>query len=420
MERVVVTGLGVASPLGCSVADFWTALTAGCSGVIELEERFHKLPTRIGAQMAGFDERQYFDRKEARRMSRSSQLAMVAAGQAIAAAHLDNGHVDRDEVGVIIGSSIGGFAAADTFFKNYYQHDAISPLIIPISMNPGPSSNVSIRHGFAGPVLAVDAACASAAHSLGYAFYLIRSGQLDIAIAGGADSPFGEAVVAAWCALKALSQRNDQPATACRPFSADRDGMVLGEGAGVLVLESETSARRRGRPVLAEVVGYGATGDGYHLTQPTAKGPRRAMHKALQDARVAPEAISWINAHGTGTLWNDKTETAAIKEVFGETAYGVPVVAHKAQIGHAIAASAALQAVSGVMSLQTQRIPPTVNYTTPDPECDLDYVTGGARALPIERVLINSFAFGGSNAALVLARYHDANGASDAAAASPA
>jgi len=406
MQRVVVTGLGVASPLGCTVEDFWTGLLAGRSGVVALQEaEFASLRSRLGARLSGYDERDHFDAKEARRMSRSSQMALVAAGQAIAQAGLDNGHVDRRDVAVVIGSSIGGFAASDISFRNFYLKQPVTPFTIPISMNPGPSSNVSIRYGFQGPLLNVDAACASAAHSIGYSYNLIRTGMLDIAVTGGADSPFGPAVVAAWCALRALSERNDEPATACRPFSKDRDGMVLGEAAGVLVVESESSAIRRGQPILGEIIGYGATGDSYHLTQPKPDGPARAMQRALQDAGLAPEQVDWINAHGTGTDWNDKTETTAIKVAFGEHAWDKPVVGLKGALGHAIAASAALQGVSCLLSLRDEIVPATTNYSVPDPECDLDYASDGPRRQPVRRVMSNAFAFGGSNAALIFARY---------------
>jgi len=406
MERVVITGTGVVSPLGCSVEAFWDGLLGGRSGVVPIgEEGYAELPTRIGARLAGYDERQYFDAKQARRMSRSSQMAVAATTQAVAQAGLTPQQFDYQEVAVIIASSIGGFAASDSFFKNFYQRRASNPLIIPISMNSAPSSNVSIRFGFQGPMMTVDAACASSAHAIGYCYNLIRTGLLEIAVTGGSDCPFAPGVVAAWCALRALSERNDEPATACRPFSADRDGLVLGEGAGILILESETSAKRRGATILAEVVGYAATSDGYHLTQPVPDGPARAMRRALKDAHIGPEQIDWINAHGTATDWNDKTETAAIKLLAGEGAKDIPVVSLKAGLGHAIAASAALQTVAAILSLRDQIVPPTSNYRVPDPECDLDYVIEGPRPKSIQRVLGNSFAFGGSNAALVIAGY---------------
>ncbi|MCC7358227.1 MAG: beta-ketoacyl-[acyl-carrier-protein] synthase family protein [Anaerolineales bacterium] len=411
MERVVITGMGVASPLGCTVQTFWEGLLAGRSGVVPVTEaEFGALRTRIGARLAGYDERQYFDAKEARRMSRSSQMAVAATTQAVAQAGLTPQQIDYQEVGVIIASSIGGFAASDGFFKAFYVKGTSNPLIIPISMNSAPSSNVSIRFGFQGPMLTVDAACASSAHAIGYCYNLIRAGQLDMAVTGGSDCPFAPGVVAAWCALRALSERNDEPETACRPFSADRDGLVLGEGAAIFVMESETSAQRRGQPILAEVLGYAAASDSYHLTQPVPDGPARAMRRALTNAGVTPEQIDWINAHGTATIWNDKTETAAIKMVAGDHAYQVPVVSLKAGLGHAIAASAALQTAAAILSIRDQTVPPTSNYRVRDPECDLDYVTEGPRRQAISRVLGNSFAFGGSNAALVIARYEPREG----------
>ncbi len=408
MERVVITGLGVASPLGSSSADFWAGLLAGRSGVTALEDPLYaRLPTRIGALATGYVVEDHFQRKEARRMSRSSQLALVAAAQAIAQAGLlaPSAEVDLAEVGVMIGSSIGGFSAGDSFSRDYHLRGQTNPLMIPISMNVGPSSNVSLRYGFQGPLMTVDAACASAAHSIGYAYNLSRMGRLPLAITGGADTPLSTGIMAAWCALKALSERNEAPATACRPFSADRDGMVLGEGAGVLVLEAESVARRRGAHILAEVKGYGATADGHHLTQPAQHGPVRAMRQALADAGLAPEQVDYINAHATGTTWNDKTESAAIREVFGSHAYDVPVVGNKAALGHSIAASGALELVGCVLALRDQVVPPTINYTTPDPDCDLDYVVEGCRPQPLANIMSNSFAFGGSNAVLIVGAY---------------
>jgi len=405
-ERVVVTGMGVASPLGCSVAEFWDGLLKGKSGVRSLEGGiFSGLETRIGAVVWDYDESQYFEGKEARRMSRSSQLGIVAAGQAISDAKLDSEKVDYPEVGVLIGSSIGGYSASDQFFKSFYTRDRISPFTIPISMNSGPASNVSIKYGFQGPLVNVDAACATAAHSIGNAFNLIRSGNLQVAVTGAADSPFAPAVVAAWAALRAISSREDCPAEACRPFSADRDGMVLGEGAGVLILEAESHALRRGVPILAEIKGYGASADSNHLTQPTQDGPAKAMRRALADAGLSLDNIDYINAHATGTEWNDRNETKAIKDVFGERAYEIPVVGNKAALGHSIAGSGALELIGCILSLRDQVVPPTINYKLPDPECDLDYVTEGSRRVRLQNIMSNSFAFGGSNAVLIVGAY---------------
>jgi beta-ketoacyl-acyl-carrier-protein synthase II len=400
--------MGVISPLGCSVGDFWAGLLAGKSGVGSLEGSiFSGLQTRIGGVVWDYDERQYFDNKEARRMSRSSQLGMVAARQAISEAILDDHNVDRLDVGVLIGSSIGGYTAAETFIKNYYDHGRVSPFTIPISMNIAPGSNISIKYGFQGPLVNMEAACATAAHSIGHAFDMIRSGNLQVAVTGAADCPFSPAVIAAWSALRAISTREDSPSEACRPFSADRDGLVLGEGAGVLILESESHALNRGVSILAEIKGYGASADSFHLTQPTQYGPVKAMRRALADANLNPEDIDYINAHATGTEWNDKNETTAIKEVFGKRSYEIPVVGNKAALGHSIAGSGALELIGCILSLHDQIVPPTINYKVPDPECDLDYVTEGSRRVQLRNVMSNSFAFGGSNAVLIVGEYEN-------------
>lgn len=406
MERVVVTGMGVASPLGSNLSTFWESLLMGQSGVRLLEGgEFSGLSTRIGAVVWDYNESKYFEGKEARRMSRSSQLAIVAADQAIAQAKLGNGTVDNQKIGTLIGSSIGGYSASDQFFKNFYTRGRLGPFTIPISMNIGPASNVSIKYGFQGPLLNVDAACATAAHSIGNTFHMIRNGSLQVAVTGAADCPFSPSVVAAWYALRAISSREDIPAEACRPFSADRDGMVLGEGAGVLILEAESHALRRGIPILAEVKGYGASADSNHLTQPSQDGPVNAMRRALEDAGLGLDYIDYINAHATGTVWNDKNETKAIKEVFGERAIQIPVVGNKAAFGHSIAGSGALELIGCILSLRDQFVPPTINYKVPDPECDLDYVIEGKRSLPLRNVMSNSFAFGGSNAVLIVGEY---------------
>ncbi|HUE99359.1 MAG TPA: beta-ketoacyl-[acyl-carrier-protein] synthase family protein [Anaerolineales bacterium] len=405
-ERVVVTGMGIASPLGCNLTEFWDRLIGGRSGVGFLEESiFSGLPLKIGAMVQGFEQSQYFDGKEARRMSRSSQLGLVAAKFAVSEAKLEDGSVDRQEVGVIVGSSIGGYSASDPFIIHFHKYNRLTPFTIPISMNIGPGANISIKYGFQGPLLNVDAACSTAAQSIGYAFNMIRSGILQVAVTGASDCPFSPAVVGAWMALHAVSNRVDCPAEACRPFSADRDGMVLGEGAGILVLESETHALRRGAPILAEIKGFGASADSSHLTQPTQTGPVMAMSRALADARLTPEDIDYINAHATGTESNDKNETRAIKEVFGERAYQIPVVGNKAALGHSIAGSGALELIGCILSLRDQVVPPTINYKVPDPECDLDYVTEGSRQAEIHNIMSNSFAFGGSNAVLIVGAY---------------
>jgi 3-oxoacyl-(acyl-carrier-protein) synthase len=280
-----------------------------------------------------------------------------------------------------------------------------NPLSIPIAMNNAPATNISMRYDLKGPLLTIDAACASSAHAIGYAYNLIRFGELTMALAGGVDSSLSASLIHAWSSLRALSERNDTPAEACRPFSRDRDGMVLGEGAGILVLESESSARNRGASILAELTGYGATNDSYHLTQPAIDGISKAMLRAVADAALSPNDIDYINAHATATLWNDKIETAAIKRVFGSHASEIPVVGIKAAIGHSIAASGALELISCVLSIRDRVVPPTINLKVPDPECDLYYVSEGARSYDLKHVMSNSFAFGGSNGVLVVSRY---------------
>ena len=407
-ERVVITGMGVASPLGSTLDEFWNGLLTGRSGVVSLDGTiFADMPSKIGGIARGCEESEHFKGKEARRMSRSSQLGLVGVEQVLSHAHMENGYVNRAEVGVIVGSSIGGYSASDQFFKSFYLQNRMSPFTIPVSMNIGPGANISIKHGFQGPLMNVDAACSTAAHSIGYAFNMIRTGMLDIAITGAADSPFAPAVVGAWVSLHAVSNRVDNPAEACRPFSKDRDGMVLGEGAGILVLESESHALKRGVPILAEIKGYGASADSSHLTQPTKTGPAQAMQRALMDAGLKLEDIDYINAHATGTEWNDKNETAAIKEVFGEYAYGIPVSGNKAALGHSIAGSGALELIGCVLSLRDQVIPPTINYKVPDPECDLNYVTEGKQSAKLKNIMSNSFAFGGSNAVLIVGKYEE-------------
>jgi len=407
MERVVVTGIGVASPLGCRIADFWDALCTGSSGTKFLGEVFPKLSAKVGAPVRDYDEAEFFTRKEARRMSRSSQFAIVAAERAIEDSGLKDADIDPAEVGVIIGSCIGGFSASSQAFLDFYSKGRVLPLTIPIAMNVSPSANVSIRHGYQGPMMAMDAACASATHAIGYAYFLIKYGMVKTVITGGADSPFSPAVVSAWEATRAVSPRRDIPETACRPFSADRDGLVLGEGAGIFVLEAESQAIGRGAQLLAEIKGYGASSDSYHLTQPTLEGPVMAMQRSLEDAGLEESDIDYINAHGTGTLWNDSNETSAIKEAFGEYAYQIPVVSNKSALGHSIGASGALELASCILSLRDQILPPTINYQAPDPECDLNYVTDGSISWKTVNILSNSFAFGGSNACLVVGKNHE-------------
>lgn len=406
VNRVVVTGTGIISPIGLSVDSFWSSLLDGDTGIVAIDqEMIPQTPVPMGGYIVGYSARDHFNVKESRRLSRSSQFAILAAQQALEQAQLLDESMDHEETAIMIGSSIGGFSASEPYFRDFYASNSMSPLAVPKSMNSGPASHVSIRYGLKGPLMSVDAACASAAQSIGYAYNLIRHGTVDIAISGGTDSPLTPTVMGSWLALRALSRRFDEPAKACRPFSGDRDGIVLGEGAGILVMESEDSAISRGKNILAEISGFGMSSDSHHITQPSVSGPSRAMRKAIQDADLEPQQIDYINAHGTGTNWNDSNETNAIKQVFGEHAYNLPVVSNKAAFGHSIAGSGALELIGCIKSLEDQVVPPTINYTTQDPECDLDYVTEGKRTHQITHIISNSFAFGGSNAALVVSKY---------------
>lgn len=405
LKRVLITGLGVTSPLGCTVSDFWDGLLEGRSGTTTITGMdVSQCRTRIGAQVPNYDATQHFSRKELQRLSRTSQLALLAAGEALADAQLTP-HCDPSSVAVILGGTIGGFTASEPVFRRYFEDGTTSPYSVPCLMNVGPASNVSIRFGFKGPLMEIDGACSSSGHAIGYAYNLIRFGIIDAAVSGGADSALSPAMITAWSTMRTLSERNENPGQACRPFSLDRDGIVLGEGAAILILESEESALRRGAKVYAELTGYAATSDSYHLTKPSLEGLVRVMQSALSSANLSPGQIDYINAHGTATRWNDTTETAAIKEVFGKAAYEVPVVAIKGAIGHCMGASSAFGLINCALSIRDQIVPPTINLSTPDPECDLDYVKDGNRKWDITHALSNSFAFGGSNAVLVISRY---------------
>lgn len=407
MNKVVITGLGVVSPLGMSVKDFWRGLLAGRSGIKRITEfDLSRIKVKIGGMVKGYDPDEHYAKKEQRRISRSTQIALIAAAEAVQDAEIDLGEGDPYRKGVILGTSIAGFTSVEPFFEKYFLEDWEGhPFIIPKVMNNAPASNISIKYGLKGPLLTTDAACASAAHSVGYALHQIRSGGMDVALVGGADSGLSPAVMKAWTKLRVLSSRNDTPEQALRPFSADRDGMVLGEGAGILVLESEAHAKARGAQIYAEITGYGATSDGHHITQPSVDGPAAAIRIALGDAGLNSEDIDYVNAHATGTPWNDNNETTAIKQALGEHAYKIPVVGIKGAVGHSIAATGALELISVALTIKEGCLPPTINVFEPDPECDLDYVTDGPREAKIQHAVSNSFGFGGSNGVIAISKY---------------
>lgn len=409
-NRVVVTGMGIISPLGLDMSSTWQGLTAGRSGVdfITLFDA-SGFEVRIAAEVKEFDPLQYIDRKRARHMDRFTQFAVAASLEAVESARLRIDSSNGYEVGVIIGNGMGGLATLSEQFKVLSNEGPswVSPFLIPIMIADMASGQVSIRLGAKGPNYSVVSACASGAHAIGNAFTIIRQGDAQVMLAGGSEAVVTPIAVAGFTNMRALSTRNSDPRKASRPFDAERDGFVMGEGTAVLVLESLEFALRRGAPILAEVVGYGATADAYHFTEPDEKGENieRAMRLALHQAHLKTEDINYINAHGTSTKLNDVTETKAIKSLFGEYAYKVPISSNKSMLGHTIGAAGAIEAAVSVLTIQHGIIPPTINLENPDPECDLDYVPNVARQKKVRTVLSNSFGFGGHNASLVFATY---------------
>lgn len=412
MARVVVTGMGAITPLGNDVETFWQNVVAGRSGVgpITLFDA-SALKTRIAAEVKGFDPEAWFGRKEARRLDRYAQFALAATQQALQDARLDPGHVDRERVGVILGTGIGGIGALVQGVETLMTRgpDRISPFMVPMMLADTAPGLIAIAYGFRGPNMAVITACASGTNAIGEAMNLIRRGDADVVIAGGAEAAILPISVAAFNVMGAISTRNEEPERASRPFDRTRDGFVMGEGAGILVLERLERAQARGARIYAEVVGYGASADAYHITAPleNGEGAALAMRRALADAGLSPRQVDYINAHGTGTPLNDKSETQAIKAVFGEAAYDVPISSTKSMIGHLLGAAGAVEAIVCIRAITDGVIPPTINYEHPDPECDLDYVPNTARRRPVRVAMSNSFGFGGHNACVIFRRYAD-------------
>jgi len=410
-QRVVVTGLGAVTPLGNTVQEFWTGVKKGASGVAPLtlfDPEDHS--TKFGAEVKNFDPAVLIDRKESRRMDRFTQFAVVAADEAARDSGLEINEENRDRVGVILGCGVGGLATWEREFTTLLEDgpSRVSPFLIPMMIPNIASGHVSIRLGARGPNTCLVAACASSAHALGVAYDSIQSGEADAIFSGGTEAPITRSGLAGFGNMRALSRRNDDPDHASRPFDKDRDGFVIGEGAGVILLESLESAQARGAKIYAEMVGYGITGDAYHITgmPDDGFGIGRAMSMALTSAGVKPEDVQYINAHGTSTPTNDRTETVAIKSVFGDHAYKLGVSSTKSQIGHLLGGGSAVEFIATVLGLQEQIMPPTINYETPDPDCDLDYVTEGARPANLEVALSNSAGFGGHNASLAARRWN--------------
>jgi 3-oxoacyl-[acyl-carrier-protein] synthase II len=411
MERVVVTGLGVVSCVGTDTGTFWDALVAGRSGIDRIQSFDPSaLSTRIAGEVRGFT----FDAKLGKRMDRFSQFAFSAAQQALAQAGLvpEGGgasHVNPERIGVCVGSGIGGEAFLETQHAKFLEKGPgrFHPLTVPIVIANMASANIAIHSKLLGPNLCVSTACATGNHSIGTSLDLIRCGRADAMLAGGTEATITAFSLDGYSQLRALSTRNDDPKGASRPFSRGRDGFVLAEGAGVLLLESLTHARKRGAEILAEVAGFGMTSDGYHLTAPHPEGlgAARAMRLAVQDAGWNPEQVDYINAHGTSTDLNDALETRAVKAVFGEHARRIAISSIKSMVGHSLGASAGIEAVASVLTVRHGVLPPTINLTEPDPELDLDYVPLQARRQPVDAILSNSFAFGGHNAVVAFKRF---------------
>jgi 3-oxoacyl-[acyl-carrier-protein] synthase II len=409
-RRVVVTGIGAVTPVGNTAEEFWAALTQGKSGIGPIT-RFDAslLPTKIAGEVKGFDSLRYIDKKDDRKLDPFLKYAIACAVMAVEDAGLNVERVDRTRFGVLVGSGIGGITTLLDSHKVLLEKgpDRVSPFFIPMLIINMASGLISMRFGAKGPNSSVVTACATGNHAIGDAMKIIQRNDADVMIAGGSEAIILPLTFAGFCQMKAMSTRNDEPARASRPFDAARDGFVCGEGGGLLVLESLDHALARDARIYAEVVGYGMTGDAHHMTapDPEAEGAARAMTIAVQDARIEPSTVSYINAHGTSTPYNDKSETMAIKRVFGEHAQKLAVSSTKSMTGHLLGAAGGIEAIATTLAIHHGLLPPTINYENPDPDCDLDYVPNQARKQDVEVALSNAFGFGGTNATLVFRKY---------------
>ncbi len=409
-KRVVITGQGVLSPVGSGVEKFWASLVAGKSGIRPITHfDASKFDCRICGDVIDYNPLDHFNTKEVRHLSRFVQLAVVAAKEAVKNSKIDLTRTDLDRVGVIIGSGIGSLRTAEEEYETHLAKgpSRISPFLIPKIIVNEAAGQVSIMTGARGPSTCVTTACASATNAVGDALRFIQYGDADVMIAGGTESATTILGVGGFAALKALSKRNNEPEKASRPFDLNRDGFVMAEGAGVIILETLEHAKKRNAPILAEVVGYGRTSDAYHVTAPdeTGRGAAKAMELALKDAGITPADVSYINAHGTSTKLNDAVETLAIKNLFKEYAKRVPVSSTKSMTGHLLGAAGAVELIACVLAIRDNIIPPTINYETPDPECDLDYVPNVSRKANVNIAMSNSLGFGGHNATVVVKKF---------------
>jgi 3-oxoacyl-[acyl-carrier-protein] synthase II len=410
-KRVVITGMGTINPLGNDVPAFWDGLVAGQSGAGPVTAYdASDQAVRIAAEVRGFDPIAHFDRKQVKRSDRVSQLAMVAADQAVADAGLSfNDDGSNPHVGIIVGTGIGGICTLLDSYDTFRDRGPrrVSALMVPMMMPNAPAGELAIRYGLHGLAMSLASACATGTNAIGEGAERIRCGSAEVMICGGVESVMHPITLAALGNMGAVSRRNDEPERASRPFDADRDGFLMAEGSGILILESLEHAQERGASIHAEVLGYGSSCDAFHITAPDEEGvgAARSMQNALDDAGIAPDEIDYINAHGTSTPLNDRMETRAIRRVFGKHAYKLPVSSTKSMIGHLMGAAGTVEAIACIKTLETGVLHPTINYETPDPECDLDYVPNVARETNPDTVLSNSFGFGGHNATLILRRW---------------
>jgi len=411
-QRVVVTGLGVVAPVGNTLEEYWEALLAGRNGIGKIT-RFDPAnhASQVAGEVKGFDPHQYLERKEAKRMDRFSQFALAASFQALSDANLEINDLNAEQVGVVIGTGIGGLKVLEDQQEIYLNRgpSRCSPFMIPMMIANMAAGLTAIHVGAKGPNSCPVTACAAGSNAVGDAFRLIQRGEAQAMICGGTEAAVTPLGVAGFASAKALSTRNDDPEHACRPFDRDRDGFVIGEGSGILILESLEHAQARGAKIYGEIAGYGMTCDAYHMTSPSPEGTgaARAISLALKDGNLTPEQVSYVNAHGTSTTTNDITETKALKKALGESAYEVTISSTKSMTGHLLGGSGGIEAVATVMALAHNKIPPTINLTTPDPECDLDYVPNQAREAAVNCALSNSFGFGGHNITLAFKKYFE-------------
>ena len=409
-RRVVVTGMGVVTAIGNNVKDFWEGLLEGRNGVADITHfDASQNSTRFGAEVKHFSVEGILTPLETRRMDVYTQYAMVAADEAVRHSGLDLEKINLDRAGVVVGSGIGGILSFEQEHAKFVAHGPrrVSPYFVPQMISDIAAGQISIRYRLRGPNYATVSACATASHAIGDAVRLIKYGDADVMVTGGSEAPITPMGVAGFCSMKALSQRNDDPTHASRPFERDRDGFVIGEGAGILVLEELEHARKRGATIYAEVCGVGFTADAHHVTAPApgGEGAVRAMRRAVEDAGLNLDEVDYINAHGTSTPYNDKNESAAIKTLFGDHAYRLNVSSTKSMVGHLLGAAGGVEAVAAALAVKHDVVPPTINYENPDPECDLNYTPNAAQERTVNAAISNTFGFGGHNACLAVRKY---------------